>query len=114
MFTVETGLIRKIPIVEHSSIKENELAAILLTTWSRYKMEPQVTERWVQQTCNYLATIRELLGSNDTSVAVFVVRGLVSEARHLEEDALLRLIDEVIERKQLGAVLNVLNLKAET
>lgn len=113
MFTTETGLIRKVPIVEHSSIKEAELAAVLLAVWSRYQVEPHVTERWVQQTCNYLATLRELIGSDDTNVAVFVVRGLVSEVRHLEESTLLRLLDEVIERKHLGSLLNVLGLKDE-
>jgi len=113
MYTVETGLIRKVPIVEHSSIKENELAAVLLTIWSRYQMEPQVTERWVQQTCNCLSTVRELIGSEDTLVAVFVLRGLVSEVRHLDRETLIRLVDEVIERKQLGSLLNVLNLKSD-
>ena len=113
MFTIETGLLKKVPIVEHSSIKEEELAAVLLTTWSRYMMEPQVTERWVQQTCNYLSTVRELIGSEDTTVAVFVVRGLVSEVRHLDMETLARLVDEVIERKQLGSMLNVLSLKSD-
>lgn len=113
MFTVETGLMKKIPIVEHSSIKESELAAVLLTTWSRYMMGPQVTERWVQQTCNYLSTVRELLNSEDTMMAVFVVRGLVSEVRHLDRDTLIRLVDEVVERKQINTVLTVLNLKSD-
>ncbi len=113
MYTVDTGLIRKVPIVEHSSIKENELAAVLITIWSRFMMEPQVTERWVQKTCNYLSTVRELIGSDDTTIAVFVVRGLVSEIRHLDRITLTRLVDEIIERKQLGSLLNVLNLKSD-
>ncbi len=113
MYTVETGLIRRVPIVEHSSIKENELAVVLLTIWSRYKMEPQVTERWVQETGNYVSTVRELLGSEDTNIAVFVTRGLVSEVRHLTVETLTRLVTEVIERKQLSSLLNVLNLKSD-
>ena len=72
MFTVETGLIRKIPIVEHSSIKENEFLAP--NKYSFYILEPYIASKSMKK-----VMIRKKCWEDPTSiVSIYLIENLPS------------------------------------
>lgn len=113
MYVEATGLMRKLPILDHSSIDGDELATVLLCLWSRYCADTRTTERWTQVTAGHLVTLRELITKNEPHVTILVIKGLISEVRHLTHDDVMKLIEESLRRKQVCQLLKVLGLNGQ-
>lgn len=110
MFSEERKLMKNIPILEHSTIQQEEISSVLLLMWSRWSSESNINERWIQRTANCIGTLRELLHKGEGGLTSLIVKGLVSEIRHLTVDEVHELIAESTKRKQVEHVLRVLDL----
>lgn len=110
MYSEERKLMKNVPILEHSTIQQEEITSVLLLMWSRWSTEANINERWIQRTANCIGTLRELIHKGEGGITSLIVKGLVSEIRHVTNEDVFAMITESMERKQLDSILRVLDL----